>query len=110
MEGSINAVKAITESATWYVARCVAGADVPVNSGTFAPVRVIVPKGSFLDAEPPHAVAGGNVETSQRVVDAVLGALSQALPDLIPAASLGTMNNVTVGGYDPERQIALCLL
>jgi N-methylhydantoinase B len=104
VEGSINAVKAITESATWYVARCVAGADVPVNSGTFAPVRVIVPKGSFLDAEPPHAVAGGNVETSQRVVDAVLGALSQALPEQIPAASLGTMNNVTVGGYDPERQ------
>jgi N-methylhydantoinase B len=104
VEGSINAVKAITESATWYVARCIAGADVPVNSGTFAPVSVIVPKGSFLDAEPPHAVAGGNVETSQRVVDAVLGALSQALPDQIPAASLGTMNNVTVGGHDPERQ------
>jgi N-methylhydantoinase B len=103
VEGSINAVKAITESATWYVARCVAGADVPVNSGTFAPVRVVIPKGSFLDAEPPHAVAGGNVETSQRVVDAVLGALSQALPDHIPAASLGTMNNITVGGYDPER-------
>jgi N-methylhydantoinase B len=64
VEGSINAVKAITESAAWYVARCVAGADVPVNSGTFAPVRVVVPKGSFLDAEPPHAVAGGNAVSS----------------------------------------------
>jgi N-methylhydantoinase B len=101
--GPLNAVRAITESATWYVARCLAGPDVPVNSGTFTPIRVIVPRGSLLDADPPHAVAGGNVETSQRIVDAVLGALAQALPDQIPAASLGTMNNLTVGGYDPER-------
>jgi N-methylhydantoinase B len=101
--GPLNAVRAITESATWYVARCVAGADVPANSGTFAPVRVLVPRGSILDAEPPHAVAGGNVETSQRIVDVLLGALAQALPDLIPAASLGTMNNLTIGGLDPER-------
>jgi N-methylhydantoinase B len=102
--GPLNAVRAITESATWYVVRCVAGGDAPVNSGTFTPVHVVVPKGSLLDADPPHAVAGGNVETSQRVVDAVLGALAQALPGLIPAASQGTMNNVTVGGYDPERE------
>jgi N-methylhydantoinase B len=100
--GPLNAVRAITESATWYAVRCIAGADVPVNSGTFTPVRVIVRKGTFLDAGSPHAVAGGNVETSQRVVDAVFGALALALPDRIPAASLGTMNNVTVGGYDPE--------
>ena len=105
VRGPLNAVRAITESATWYVARCVAGADVPVNSGTFAPVHVVVPRGSFLDAEPPHAVAGGNVETSQRVVDAVLGALAQALPNLIPAASLGTMNNLTIGGVDPVRNL-----
>ncbi len=116
--GPINAVRAITESATWYVVCCVAAAmtpgsvgdrqgvvdRAPVNSGTFAPVEVLVPKGSLLDADAPHAVAGGNVETSQRVVDVVLGALSSALPDLIPAASQGTMNNVTVGGYDQERR------
>jgi N-methylhydantoinase B len=101
--GPLNAVRAITESATWYVARCVAGEELPVNSGTFAPVQVVVPRGSILDADAPHAVAGGNVETSQRVVDAVLGALAQALPDLIPAASLGTMNNLTVGGQDCEK-------
>jgi N-methylhydantoinase B len=101
--GPLNAVRAITESATWYVARCVAGADVPVNSGTFVPVQVIVPHGSLLDADPPHAVAGGNVETSQRVVDCVLGALAQALPERIPAASLGTMNNLAIGGYDQDR-------
>jgi N-methylhydantoinase B len=101
--GPLNAVRAITESATWYAIRCVAGGDVPANSGTFAPVEVLVPEGSLLDAEPPHAVAGGNVETSQRIVDAVLGALAQALPGTIPAASQGTMNNVTVGGHDPTR-------
>jgi N-methylhydantoinase B len=102
--GPLNAVRAITESATWYVVRCLAGPDVPVNSGTFAPVHVIVPHASLLDSDPPHAVAGGNVETSQRVVDAVLGALAGALPNRIPAASLGTMNNLTVGGYDSGRK------
>jgi N-methylhydantoinase B len=101
--GPLNAVRAITESATWYVVRCVAGADVPVNSGAFVPVSVQVPKGSVLDADAPHAVAGGNVETSQRVVDVVLGALAEALVELIPAASSGTMNNLTIGGYDEER-------
>ncbi|MGQ9598357.1 MAG: hydantoinase B/oxoprolinase family protein [Anaerolineae bacterium] len=103
--GPLNAVRAITESATWYVIRCLAGPDLPVNSGTFAPVTVVVPKGSLLDADPPHAVAAGNVETSQRIVDVVLGALAQALPDLIPAASQGTMNNLTIGGHDPERGV-----
>ena len=106
--GPLNAVRSIAQSAAWYAVRCVAGADAgdltgPVNSGTFAPVEVIVPKGSILDAEPPHAVAGGNVETSQRIVDVVLGALAQALPDRIPAASQGTMNNVAIGGHDPQR-------
>jgi N-methylhydantoinase B len=106
--GPLNAVRSIAESAAWYVVRCVVGAEAgelagPVNSGTFAPVEVIVPKGSLLDAEPPHAVAGGNVETSQRIVDVVLGALASALPELIPAASQGTMNNVAIGGHDPER-------
>lgn len=103
VSGPLNAVRAITESATWYVLRCVAGADVPVNSGTFVPVKVVVPQGSVLDASPPHAVAGGNVETSQRIVDVVMGALAQAMPELIPAASLGTMNNVTIGGADIQR-------
>jgi N-methylhydantoinase B len=107
VQGSLNAVRAITESATWYVVRCLAEATSDarlINSGTFAPVRVVVPRGSLLDADPPHAVAGGNVETSQRVVDVVLGALAQALPDLIPAASQGTMNNLAVGGYDADRR------
>ena len=126
--GPLNAVRAITESATWYVVRSVAeallspgaadgtaaglpepgtnsGGDIPVNSGAFAPVSVLVPRGSFLDADPPHAVAAGNVETSQRIVDALLGALARALPGLIPAASQGTMNNLTIGGYDAGRGV-----
>ncbi len=103
VSGPLNAVRAIVESATWYVVHCVAGAEVPVNSGAFVPVQIIVPKGCFLDANPPHAVAAGNVETSQRIVDAVLGALAQAIPKLIPAASQGTMNNVTVGGFDADQ-------
>ncbi len=103
--GPLNAVRAIVESATWYVVHCLAGADVPVNSGAFAAVRVVVPSGCFLDADPPHAVAAGNVETSQRIVDAVLGAMAQALPGIIPAASQGTMNNITVGGLDPATGV-----
>jgi N-methylhydantoinase B len=102
MRGNLNAVRAIVESAVYYCVRCVVGAmghdDAPMNAGAFAPIRVIVPEGSVLDARPPHAVAGGNVETSQRIVDAVFGALALALPDLIPAASQGTMNNLTFGG------------
>jgi N-methylhydantoinase B len=107
--GSINAVRAIVESAVYYVLRCLvgdiheprSGATVPTNAGTFAPVKVGIPSGSLLDAQSPHAVAGGNVETSQRIVDVVLGALAQALPGRVPAASQGTMNNVTFGGVDP---------
>jgi N-methylhydantoinase B len=115
--GSVNAVRAIVESAVYYVVRCLvggfrgpesredapinAGTSIPTNAGTFAPIKVHVPPGSLLDAHPPHAVAGGNVETSQRIVDVVLGALAQALPGRVPAASQGTMNNLTFGGTDP---------
>jgi N-methylhydantoinase B len=101
--GSINAVRAIVESAVYYVVRCLVGEVAPTNAGAFAPITVHVPPGSLLDARSPHAVAGGNVETSQRVVDVVLGALAHALPDRIPAASQGTMNNVTFGGVDPVK-------
>jgi N-methylhydantoinase B len=100
--GSVNAVRAIVDSAIGYVVRCIAGESLPMNSGVHDPLRVIVPPGSVLDPGPPHAVAGGNVETSQRIVDVLFGALSQVLPDRIPAASQGTMNNLTFGGIDPR--------
>ena len=101
--GSVNAIYAITLSAVFYTFRCIAGADVPANAGCLEPIRVIAPEGTVVNAKFPAAVAGGNVETSQRIVDVLLGALAQACPDQIPAASSGTMNNLTIGGYDDSH-------
>src|SRR6202050_3171482 len=102
VEGSINAVEAITYSACFYVFRCLLADDVPATSGLMRPIRVIAPEGTVVNALPPAAVAGGNVETSQRIVDVLLRALAQAIPDRIPAAASGTMNNLTIGGTDPR--------
>ena len=102
--GSINSVFPITLSATAYVFRCLLGLDIPANSGCLVPIHVNAPEGTVVNARPPAAVAGGNVETSQRIVDVVLGALAQACPERVPAASQGTMNNITVGGWDADRQ------
>jgi N-methylhydantoinase B len=100
--GAINAVEAITVSAVSYCFRCLVGADVPASAGLIEPIKVVAPKGTVVNALPPASVAGGNVETSQRIVDTVFKALSQAIPDRIPAASQGTMNNLTIGGIDPR--------
>ncbi len=101
--GSINAVYAITLSATLYAFRCLLGDDVPTNSGCLRPIQVIAPAGTLVNALPPAPVAGGNVETSQRITDVLLGALAQAAPARVPAASQGTMNNLTIGGWDADR-------
>jgi len=98
--GSINAVRAITVSAVLYVFRSLMEEEVPANAGCLRPIEILTTPGSIVDASFPCAVAGGNVETSQRIVDVILGALAQALPELIPAASQGTMNNVSIGGMD----------
>jgi N-methylhydantoinase B len=100
VEGSVNAVAAITYSACFYVFRCLLAEDVPATAGLMRPIRVIAPEGTIVNARPPAAVAGGNVETSQRIVDVLLRALAQAIPDRIPAAASGTMNNLTIGGVD----------
>ncbi|HEV2706967.1 MAG TPA: hydantoinase B/oxoprolinase family protein [Pyrinomonadaceae bacterium] len=101
--GPVNAVAAITVSAVAYVFRCLVGAeDVPASAGLMRPVKVIAPEGTILNAAHPAPVAGGNVETSQRVVDVLFKALAGALPRVIPAASQGTMNNLTIGGTDPR--------
>jgi len=102
VQGAINAVEAITYSACFYVFRCLLHEDVPATSGLMRPIRVIAPSGTVVNAKPPAAVAGGNVETSQRIVDVLLKALAQAIPDRIPAAASGTMNNLTIGGIDPR--------
>jgi len=101
--GNINAVESIAISAVFYVFRSLLHEDVPATSGLLRPIRVIAPSGTIVNATPPAAVAGGNVETSQRMVDTLLRALAKAAPGQIPAASQGTMNNLTFGGIDPRR-------
>ena len=107
VQGSINAVEAITYSACFYVFRCLLQDEVPATSGLMRPIQLIAPAGTIVNARPPAAVAGGNVETSQRIVDVLLRALAQALPDRIPAASSGTMNNLTIGGMDDRSDSAV---
>lgn len=97
VEGPLNCPRAVTLSATYYVFRCVTGEDIPPNDGATRPLYITIPEGSLLDARRPYAVAGGNVETSQRIVDTLLGALAGALPGDIPAASCGTMTNLAIG-------------
>ncbi|MFP4389920.1 MAG: hydantoinase B/oxoprolinase family protein, partial [Desulfococcaceae bacterium] len=106
VRGGVNAVHAITLSAVLYVFRTLVREDIPTNAGAARPIRVVTKEGTAPDAKFPAAVAGGNVETSQRVVDVVLGALAGALPDRIPAASQGTMNNIAIGGVDGDRPFA----
>ena len=100
VDGPINAVEAITVSAVSYVFRCLLEGDAPASAGLMEPIAVIAPKGTVVNAVHPASVAGGNVETSQRIVDVLFRALAQALPNRIPAASQGTMNNLTIGGID----------
>jgi N-methylhydantoinase B len=102
VSGAVNAVEAITASAVSYVFRCLVGGDIPASAGLMEPIEVIAPQGTVVNAAHPASVAGGNVEMSQRVVDVVFKALAQAIPDRIPAASQGTMNNLTIGGIDPR--------
>lgn len=104
--GGINAVAAITESATRYVLRCVVeellGVAMPAGGGTLSMMELILPERSLVNAAPPASVAAGNVETSQRITDTLIRAFAQALPDMMPALSQGTMNNTTMGGTDPR--------
>ncbi len=99
---SINAVYAITYSAAYYVFRCLLPPDSPATSGVMRPIELRAPQGTIVNATPPAAVAAGNVETSQRIVDVLMRALAQAIPNRVPAASSGTMNNLTIGGIDPQ--------
>ena len=104
--GPVNAVRAITLSAVMYAFRCLAPTEMPSNSGVLRPVTVHTRPGSVVDAQPPAAVAGGNVETSQRLVDVIFGALAQVLPEKVPAASCGSMNNITIGGGAEQGETA----
>lgn len=106
VDGSLNANPAITLSAVLYCFQCLAAGSLAPNEGMARPLRILIPAGSLLNPRPGAAVAGGNVETSQRIVDVVLGALAKAAPGLVPAASQGTMNNLTLGGSAGTRPFA----
>jgi N-methylhydantoinase B len=97
IEGNINAVEAVTRSCLYYAVRVATDPTIPANGGCYRPLSLAVPQGSLVGASPPAAVAAGNVETSQRIADTLLGALAQAAPGRVPAASQGTMNNVLIG-------------
>jgi len=96
--GNVNSVAAVAQSAACYVLRCLVPQDIPVNAGCWRVLRVLTELGTVVSARPPAAVGAGNVETSQRICDAIFGAFAQAVPHLVPAASQGTMNNVLIGG------------
>jgi N-methylhydantoinase B len=95
--GNINSPYAVALSSVYYVIRCITDADAPPNEGCIRPITVKIPEGTLLCPKPPAAVSAGNVETSQRIVDVLLLALAEALPDKIPAQSQGTMNNLLIG-------------
>jgi N-methylhydantoinase B len=107
VEGSVNAVRAITLSACFYVLRCLLKEDAPATEGILRPLTLVAPAGTIVNAMSPAPVAGGNVETSQRIVDVLLRALAQAIPASVPAASAGTMSNLTIGGIDPRSSEAV---
>jgi N-methylhydantoinase B len=101
--GSVNANYAVAVSAAMYCFRCLIEADIPYNAGLLRPIRIVAPDRSVVNAGLPAAMAAGNVETSQRITDVILGALAKALPARIPAASAGTMTNLSFGGWDTRR-------
>ena len=96
-EGNINCPLSVAAAAVYYVFRCLMPKQTPACAGTFKPITLTAPEGCLLNAKRPAAVAAGNVETSTRIVDVVMGALAQALPNEIPAASHGSMNNLAMG-------------
>lgn len=100
--GPVNAVFAVTASATYYVVRCVTDPEIPPNHGCYRPITIEAPERSIVNPDPPAAVVGGNLETSQRVTDVVLGAFAEVVPEKVVAGSQGTMNNITFGGDDPR--------
>ncbi|MFB6138360.1 MAG: hydantoinase B/oxoprolinase family protein [Halobacteriaceae archaeon] len=100
--GNVNAPLPVARSAVYFVVRSLVADDVPSNHGCFEPVTVRAPAGSLVNPDPPAAVVGGNVETSQRVADVVFRALADAAPERVPASGQGTMNNCVVGTSETQ--------
>lgn len=97
-DGNLNCPLSVTKSAVYYVLRVATDPDIPASAGAYRPVTVTAPSGSLVNARPPAAVVGGNVETSSRIADVVSAALGAAIP--MPAQGQGTMNNFTLGNAD----------
>ncbi len=97
VKGNVNCPLSVAAAAVYYVFRCLLPDQTPACAGTFSSINLLAPEGCLVNARRPAAVAAGNVETSMRIVDVVLGALAQVLPDIIPAAAQGTMNNIAMG-------------
>ncbi len=106
VKGNINCPLSVTAAAVYYVFRCLMPAQTPACAGSFKNIQILAPEHSVVNASYPAAVAAGNVETSSRIVDVILGALSKAIPDRIPAASHGSMNNLAMGYVGDSEQIA----
>ena len=102
VQGPVNAVFAVTASATYYAIRAFTDPEIPPNSGCYRPIETTAPEGSIVNACLPAPVVGGNLETSQRIVDVVLGALGKLAPERSIAACQGSMNNLAIGGIDPR--------
>ncbi len=100
--GPVNAVFAVTASAVYYSLRALTDPTIPPNAGCYRPIEILAPEGTIVNPRLPAPVVGGNLETSQRIVDVVLGAFAQICPERVPAASQGTMNNLAIGGTDPR--------
>lgn len=103
VEAPFNAVFGVTLSATYFAVKSIVDPEAPMNEGVLKPIKVFAPEGSLVNPRRPAAVSGGNLETSQRIADVVFKALAQAVPQRVPAASHGSMNNVLVGGFDSEK-------
>jgi N-methylhydantoinase B len=97
IEGNLNAVEAVTRSCLYFAIRVATDPSIPANGGCYRLLDLKAPLGSLVNAQPPAAVAAGNVETSQRIADVLLGALAQMAPERVPAAGQGTMNNILIG-------------
>jgi N-methylhydantoinase B len=102
VRGNVNCPISVTAAAVYYVFRCLLPAQAPACAGSFRTISIVAARGSLLNAVFPAAVAAGNVETSTRIVDVMLGALAQAIPEKIPAASHGSMNNLAMGSSADE--------
>lgn len=103
VQGNINCPLSVAAAAVYYVFRCLMPPQTPACAGSFRRITLSAPEGTLVNARRPAAVAAGNVETSSRIVDVIMGALAQAIPQQIPAASHGSMNNVAMGSRQGAR-------